>query len=97
MVRMVYFGSVIIRTSVLLFSTSRGATSSILADYLIEFSNSKTGETESKDKDIMESQRLRREVLPPMWDVYEKSITEKENIMASGKFLLVTMFQRTVY
>lgn len=32
----------------------------------------------------MESQRLRREVLPPMWDVYEKSITEKEN-MFSGE------------
>lgn len=64
--------------------TSRGATSSILADYLIEFSNSKSGENDMKDKDVMESQRLRREVLPPMWDVYEKSITEKENICADG-------------
>lgn len=60
---------------------NRGATSSILADYLIEFSNSKSVENDLKDKDILESQRLRREVLPPMWDVYEKSVSEKENLL----------------
>lgn len=51
-----------------------------MADYLIEFSNTKSIENDLKDKDILESQRLRREVLPPMWDVYEKSISEKENL-----------------
>lgn len=42
-----------------------------------------------KDKDILESQRLRREVLPPMWDVYEKSISEKENFSFGKNIFMI--------
>ncbi|CAH0387741.1 unnamed protein product [Bemisia tabaci] len=63
--------------------------SNVLADYLVEFNhnshdrehdNERERERElMKDKDIFETQKLRKEVLPPMWDVYEKTVSNKEN------------------
>lgn len=46
-------------------------------------------DSDVKDKDILESQRLRREVLPPMWDVYEKSISEKENFSFGKNIFMI--------
>lgn len=42
-----------------------------------------------KDKDIFETQKLRKEVLPPMWDVYEKTVSNKEN---DGELLVKSHF-----
>lgn len=60
----------------------------MLGDYLIEYNNSKKLSNEasssSADKDIVDNLRIRREVLPSMWDVFEKTI-EKQR---SGKYQL---------
>jgi len=54
-----------------------------LGDYLIEYNNSKKLPTElsNADKDIVDNLRIRREVLPSMWDVFEKTIEK----LKSGK------------
>lgn len=41
----------------------------VLADHLVEFNNN----SEVRDRDVVDTQKLRQEVLPPMWDVYEKT------------------------
>lgn len=41
----------------------------VLADHLVEFNNN----SEVRDRDVVDMQKVRHEVLPPMWDVYEKS------------------------
>ncbi|XP_050429994.1 zinc finger protein 84-like isoform X2 [Adelges cooleyi] len=48
----------------------------VLGDYLVEYNNCKKlpNEINSADKDIVDNLRIRREALPPMWDVFEKSI-----------------------
>ncbi|XP_022173788.1 zinc finger protein 84-like [Myzus persicae] len=48
----------------------------VLGDYLIEYNNSKKLPIDSSnaDKDIVDNLRIRREVLPSMWDVFEKTI-----------------------
>lgn len=55
----------------------------VLGDYLIEYNNSKKlpNEPNSADKDIVDNLRIRREVLPSMWDVFEKTVEK----MKSGK------------
>lgn len=48
----------------------------VLGDYLIEYNNSKKlpNDSSGADKDIVDNLRIRREVLPSMWDVFEKTI-----------------------
>lgn len=55
----------------------------VLGDYLIEYNNSKKLPTElsNADKDIVDNLRIRREILPSMWDVFEKTIEK----LKSGK------------
>lgn len=52
-----------------------------MTDTLVEFNNNSTNNNNNnlnnstaseKDKDLIESQRLRKDILPPMWDVFEK-------------------------
>lgn len=45
-----------------------------MADYLIEFNNNnkERNENDIQDVDILNAMRKRREVLPPMWDVFER-------------------------
>lgn len=52
-----------------------------MADYLIEFNNNNKvkGDSEIQDIDILNAMRKRREVLPPMWDVFEKICTEEKH------------------
>lgn len=53
---------------------SKNESSHVLGNYLIEYNNSKrsANDLNSSDKDIVDHLRIRREVLPPMWDVFEK-------------------------
>lgn len=53
----------------------------ILADNLVEFNNNSTNNNNNnlnnssasdKDKDVIDGQRLRKDILAPMWDVFEK-------------------------
>lgn len=52
-----------------------------MADYLIEFNNNNKlqQDSEIQDIDILNAMRKRREVLPPMWDVFEKICTEEKH------------------
>lgn len=52
----------------MLYSVNRGK-SGHLGDHLVEFNNN----SDLRDRDVVEIQRVRQELLPPMWDVYEKS------------------------
>jgi hypothetical protein len=54
-----------------------------LGDYLIEYNNCKKlpNDMNSADKDIVDNLRIRREVLPSMWDVFEKTVEK----LKSGK------------
>lgn len=59
-----------------------------MADYLIEFNNNNKLKSESdiQDVDILNAMRKRREVLPPMWDVFERISQEEKQIdPKSGK------------
>lgn len=57
----------------------------VLGDYLIEYNNSKKlpNDLTSTDKDIVDNLRIRREVLPSMWDVFEKTIEK----LKTGKII----------
>lgn len=50
-------------------SSSNRSKPGVLADHLVEFNNN----SEVRDRDVVDMQKVRHEVLPPMWDVYEKS------------------------
>ncbi|XP_050534088.1 gastrula zinc finger protein XlCGF57.1-like isoform X2 [Daktulosphaira vitifoliae] len=54
----------------------KNGSSGVLGDYLVEYNNCKKlpSEINNADKDIVDHLRIRREVLPPMWDVFEKTI-----------------------
>uniref|UniRef100_A0A1B6GVN6 Protein krueppel n=1 Tax=Cuerna arida TaxID=1464854 RepID=A0A1B6GVN6_9HEMI len=65
--------------------------SGVLADHLVEFNNN----SDLRDRDVVEIQRVRQELLPPMWDVYEKSspnetgelqVTHRRYIVSKGAF-----------
>uniref|UniRef100_A0A8D8V4W3 Zinc finger protein 347 n=1 Tax=Cacopsylla melanoneura TaxID=428564 RepID=A0A8D8V4W3_9HEMI len=63
------------------FQLNPAQQSSILGDYLVEFSKSngtKKPPDDNKDRDLMEIQKLRKEILPPMWDVFEKASSTSE-------------------
>ncbi|KAI5701749.1 hypothetical protein M8J75_012913 [Diaphorina citri] len=80
------------------FQLNPAQQSSILADYLVEFSKqngSKKPPEDPKDRDLMEIQKLRKEILPPMWDVFEKAaandqgminVTHRRYIVAKNAF-----------
>jgi len=55
----------------------------VLGDYLIEYNNCKKlpNDVSNADKDIVDNLRIRRKVLPSMWDVFEKTIEK----LKSGK------------
>lgn len=52
----------------MIFSNNRVKTG-VIGDHLVEFNNN----SDLRDRDVIEIQRIRQELLPPMWDVYEKS------------------------
>lgn len=56
-----------------------------MADYLIEFNNNnkEKSESEIQDIDILNAMRKRREVLPPMWDVFEKVCADERHAEAA--------------
>jgi len=51
-----------------------------MADYLIEFNNNTKVKTEADmaDRDIIMAMRRKRDVLPPMWDVFERVQTDSD-------------------
>lgn len=65
-------------------SSSLFARSSLLNDYLEEFTKqngTKKPPEDSKDRDLMEIQKLRKEILPPMWDVFEKASGDEQGMI----------------
>lgn len=72
--------------NIILCNFSKNGPTGVLGDYLIEYNNSKKLPTDSNnaDKDIVDNLRIRREVLPSMWDVFEKTIEK----LKSGKIKL---------
>lgn len=70
----------------------KGSMKSLMGNMsLIEFRNV------DKDRDILNSQIAKKEVLPPMWDVYEKIISDKENTNQNGKSLVITVTHRRLF
>lgn len=80
------FGLLSIFINIIVYIFSKNGPTGVLGDYLIEYNNSKKLPIDSSnaDKDIVDNLRIRREVLPSMWDVFEKTIEK----LKSGKIKL---------
>ncbi|XP_069692795.1 zinc finger protein 271-like [Periplaneta americana] len=76
-------------------------TSRLVASGQIEFhANHSTVSPTEQDKDILVAQRRKREVLPPMWDVYEKVALspgkENSNQNGTGKMVYTVTHRRYI-
>ncbi|VVC41428.1 Hypothetical protein CINCED_3A017049 [Cinara cedri] len=67
----------------------------VLGDYLIEYNNCKKSPNDlsNTDKDIVDNLRIRREVLPSMWDVFEKTI---EKLKSGESFTTLVTHRRYI-
>ncbi|XP_075230284.1 uncharacterized protein LOC142329496 [Lycorma delicatula] len=73
----------------------------ILSDNFVEFNNNSTNNnnnnvnntsTSEKDRDVIDGQRLRKDILAPMWDVFEKIWPRNES--ANGEKTMIRVVHR---